>query len=51
LKKYTCWYKSGNFVPAGFSLFPKIFGQISVWLLGGVLGTLLGLGKADSKED
>lgn len=50
MKKYTCWYQSGNFVPK-FNFLPKIFGRILVWLLGGVLGTFLGLGKADLKRD
>lgn len=46
----TCWYQSGNFVPK-FQYFPKIVGTILVWLLGGVLGTFLGLGKANLKKD
>jgi len=50
LKMYTCWYQNGNFVPA-FGRLPKIVGRIIVWLLGGVLGTFLGLGKANLKKD
>ena len=50
LKRYTCFYRSGNFVPK-FSYLPKTFGSILVWLLGGVFGTFLGLGKADLKKD
>ncbi|KAF9648802.1 hypothetical protein BDM02DRAFT_3186786 [Thelephora ganbajun] len=50
LKMYTCWYKSGNFVPK-IEWCPKAFWSIIVWLLGGVLGSFFGLGKADLKED
>ena len=50
LKKYTCFYQSGNFVPK-VTHFPKLFGRILVWLLGGVLGTFLGLGKVDLKKE
>ena len=51
LKKYTCWFKSGNYVPLIGWVFPKIVGRILVFFLGGVLGTFLGLGKANLKED
>ena len=50
LKRYTCFYQSGNFIPK-FSYLPKTFGNILVWLLGGVFGTFLGLGKADLKKN
>jgi len=50
LKKYTCWYQNGNFVPK-IDYIPKAFGRIIIWLLGGVLGTFLGLGKANLKKE
>jgi hypothetical protein len=51
LEKYTCWYQGGNFVPKiGWGI-PKIVGRILVLFLGGFLGTLLGLGKANLKRD
>lgn len=66
LKMYTCWYQSGNFIPQVQWLprrFPRwllefvegilgrVLGVVLVWLLGGVLGTFLGLGKANLKKD
>jgi hypothetical protein len=51
LKRYTCWYQSGNFVPQVGWVFPKTVGRILVLFLGGVLGTFLGLGKAHLKKD
>ena len=50
LKKYTCFYQGGNFVPK-IKYLPKVFGRILVWLVGGILGTFLGLGEVNLKKD